>query len=76
MAQAFKHAQRHGLIQAEIGRDGRPSNPVLLARSESASSYEAVVVTPEQMIIILNELETPETRLEWTVAPPHPHGAT
>lgn len=68
MSQVFKHAQRHELIPADIGKDGRPTNPVLLARSESGSDYEAVVVTPEQMIIILNELDDPETRLEWTLA--------
>jgi len=46
MSQVFKHAQRHELIPATIGTDGRPSNPVVLARSESHSSYEAVVITP------------------------------
>ena len=68
MAQVFKHAQRHELIPAAIDKDGRPTNPVVLARSESGSSYEAVVVIPEQMIVILNELDSPETRLEWTLA--------
>jgi len=68
MAQIFKHAQRHELIAATIGIDGRPTNPVVLARSESGSSYEAVVVTPEQMIVILNELDNPDTLLEWTLA--------
>lgn len=68
MAQVFKHAQRHELIPTAIGSNGSPTNPVLLARSESGSGYEAVVVTPEQMIVILNELDTPETRLEWTLA--------
>jgi len=68
MAQVFKHAQRHELVPAAIGNDGRLTNPVLLARSESGSSYKAKVVTPEQMIIILTELDKPETRLEWTLA--------
>ena len=68
MSQVFKHAQRHELIPAAIGSDGRPTNPVILARSESGSDYEAIVVTPEQMIIILNELNDPDTRLEWTLA--------
>jgi hypothetical protein len=45
-----------------------------LARSECGSSYEAVVVEPEQMIVILNELDTPDSRLEWTLA--LLHGAT
>src|SRR5438270_3358386 len=60
--------QRHELIPAAIGPDGRLTNPVLLARCKATSGYEAVVVTPEQMIVILNELDTPETRLEWTLA--------
>lgn len=71
MAQVFKHAQRHELIPATIGLDGRPTNPVVLARFESGSDYEAVVVTPEQMVVILNELNTPETCLEWTLALVH-----
>jgi hypothetical protein len=68
MSQVFKHAQRHGLIPAAIGPDGRATNPVVLARSESGSDCEAVVVSPEQMIIILNELNSSDTRLEWTLA--------
>jgi integrase len=68
MSQVFKHAQRYELIPATIDKDGKPTNPVLLARTESGSDYEAVVVSPEQMIVILNELDTPDTRLEWTLA--------
>jgi integrase len=74
MAQVFKHAQRHELIPATIDKNGRPSNPIVLARTESGSSYEAVVVTPEQMVIILNELDSADTRLEWMLA--LLHGAT
>ena len=33
MSQVFRHAQRHELIAAAIGGDGRPTNPVILARS-------------------------------------------
>ena len=68
MAQVFKHAQRHELIPASIGSDGRPTNPVVLARSESGSGYEAVVVTPEQMIVILKQLSGPDRQMEWTLA--------
>ena len=68
MQQVFKHAQRHELIPTAVDDRGRPTNPVSLARSESSCSYEAVVVSPEQMIVILNELENPRTRLEWTLA--------
>jgi integrase len=68
MGQVFKHAQRHELVPTAIDKDGRPTNPVLLARSEAGSDYEAAVVTPEQMMVILRELDKPETRLEWTLA--------
>lgn len=68
MSQIFKHAQRHELIPSSLDKDGRPTNPVLLARSESGSSYEAIVVDPEEMMVILRELDTPETRLEWMLA--------
>jgi len=43
MASDIQTRQRHELIAATIGIDGRPTNPVVLARSESGSSYEAVV---------------------------------
>lgn len=68
MSQTYKHAQRHELVEAAIDGDGCPTNPVALARCESGSSYEAVVVSPEQMIIILNQLSGPDTQLEWTLA--------
>ena len=71
MSQVYKHAQRHELIDAAIDSDGRPTNPVVLARAESGSRYEAVVISPEQIIVILNELDSPETRLEWTLALVH-----
>jgi len=35
MSQVFKHAQRHELIPAAIGPDGRLTNPVLLARCKA-----------------------------------------
>ncbi len=71
MSQVFRHAQRHELIEATIDLDGRATNPLVMARSESGTDYEAVVVTPEQMVVILNELDTPDTRLEWTLALVH-----
>ena len=71
MSQIYKHAQRHELIAATIDDDGRPTNPMTMARAESGTDYEAVVVSPEQMIIILNELDTLDTRLEWTLALVH-----
>jgi integrase len=40
-------------------------------RCKTQSDYEAKVVSPEQMIAILRELDTPERKLEWTVALVH-----
>ena len=71
MTQVFKHAQRHELIPASIGQDGRPTNPVVLARCESGSSYEAIVSTPEQTIVLLHQLDSGDTLLEWTAAVLH-----
>jgi integrase len=68
MSQVYKHAQRYELIPVTIDGEGKPTNPVLLARSKCSSNYEAKVVSPEQMIIILSELDKPATRLEWTAA--------
>jgi len=71
MSQVFQHAQRHGLIPVSADGAGRPTNPVLLARSQSSSGYEAKVVSPEQMIVILSELDRPGTLMEWTLAVLH-----
>jgi integrase len=68
VSQIFKHAQRHELIPVSIDGTGKPTNPALLARAECTSSYEAKVVSPEQMIVILAELDKPTTKLEWTLA--------
>ena len=63
MSQVFNHAYRHGLLSG-----GKDNNPVRLSRCPVSSTYEAVVVSPEQMISMLNELDTPETQCEWTLA--------
>lgn len=39
-----------------------------MPEASPGTDYEAKVVTPDQMIVILKELDTPETRLEWTLA--------
>jgi integrase len=66
MSQAFNHGYRHGLISG-----GKDSNPVRLSRCPVSTTYEAVVVSPEQMILMLNELDTTETQFEWTLALVH-----
>jgi integrase len=68
MSQVYKHAQRHELIPVDIDGNGRPTNPALLARLECTSTYEAKVVSPEQMIVILSELDKPTTHMEWMLA--------
>ena len=63
MSLVYKHGIRHGLL--EIGLDEIPTR---VARCKTTSSYEAKVVTPEQMILILSELDKPATKCEWMLA--------
>ena len=42
--------------------------PTVLARCKTTSDYEVKVVTPEQMISILDYLDKPETKLEYYLA--------
>ena len=74
MSQVYAHAQRLGLIPAELNTN--PFRPPKLggARCKSASDYEAKVVSPQQMVAILVELDKSETKLEWALA--LVHGAT
>jgi len=71
MSQIFAHAQRHGLISAEVNCN--PFRPPKFGgvRCKTQSDYEAKVVAPEQMIAILKQLDRPETKLEWTLALVH-----
>jgi integrase len=54
---------RHGVLPGN-----KHENPVAPSRCPESSAYEAVVVTPEQMIVMLNELDTPKTQMEWMIA--------
>ena len=74
MSQVYAHAQRQGLIPTELNTN--PFRPPRLggARCKSASDYEAKVVSPQQMVGILGELDKSETKLEWALA--LVHGAT
>ena len=38
MDPVYRSTERHELIPATIGKDGRPLSPVVLARTESAST--------------------------------------
>jgi hypothetical protein len=64
MSQLYAHAQRQGLIWADMHCN--PFRPPKFGgvRCKAQSNYEALVVNPEQMIAILGELDKPGTRLE------------
>jgi integrase len=65
----YAHALRHKLITG-----GKEINPFRHPRTEggvrciAVSDYEATVVAPEQMIDMLEFLNTPTTQMEWTLA--------
>jgi integrase len=71
MSQVYAHAQRQGLIPAEMKTN--PFRPPRLggARCKSVTDYEAKVVSPQQMVAILAELDKPGTKLEWALALVH-----
>lgn len=74
MSQVYAHAQRHGLISAEMDYNPFRSPKFGGTRCKTQSDYEAKVVSPKQMVAILQELDEPEAKLEWTLA--LVHGAT
>ena len=75
MSLVFSHALRHRLLHG-----GKEVNPFRNPKTEggvrciTVSDYEATVITPEQMILILEFLNTPTTQMEWMMA--LLHGAT
>jgi integrase len=69
MSLVFSHALRNRLLQG-----GKEVNPFRHPKKEggvrciTVSNYEATYVTPEQMILILEFLNTATTQMEWTMA--------
>jgi integrase len=69
MSLVFSHALRHRLIQGD-----KEVNPFRNPKTEggvrciAVSNYDATIVTPEQMILILEFLNTETTQMEWTIA--------
>lgn len=65
----YAHALREGLV-----RGGKEINPFRDPKTEggarciAVSAYEATIVTPEQMIDVLDFLNTPTTQMEWMLA--------
>jgi hypothetical protein len=69
MSLVFAHALRHKLLPVTINsnpfRDPKTQGGV---RCIAVSDYEATIVTPDQMILILEFLNSPTTQMEWTMA--------
>lgn len=69
MSLIFTHALRHRLLHG-----GQEVNPFRSPKDDggvrciTVSDYEATVVTPEQMMLILEFLNTETTQMEWTMA--------
>ncbi len=58
MSLVYKHGQRYGLIPRR-----EESNPLRFVRCKTISSYEAVILTPEQAFAVLVDLPEPERTL-------------
>jgi integrase len=58
MSLVFKHGQRYGLIPRS-----EESNPLRFVRCKTTSSYEAMILTPQQAFAILVQLQEPERTL-------------
>ena len=58
MSMIYKHGQRYGLIPRT-----QESNPMRFVRCKTTSSYEAMILTPEQAYQLLMNLQEPERTL-------------
>lgn len=58
MSLIYKHDQRYGLIPRT-----QESNPMRFVRCKTTSSYEAMILTPEQAYAVLVKLQEPERTL-------------
>jgi integrase len=58
MSLVFKHGQRYGLIPRT-----QEANPMRFVRCKTTSSYEAMILTPQQAFAVLTKLKEPERTL-------------
>lgn len=58
MSIVYRHGQRYGLIPRT-----QESNPMRFVRCNTTSSYEAMILTPEQAYAIVRNLQEPERTL-------------
>jgi integrase len=69
MSLVFSHALRNKLIPVAVESNPfRDSKELGGVRCKASTEYDATVVSPEQMIIILHRLDTPMTQMEWMMA--------
>ena len=74
MSLIYSHALRNKLLPVAVSSNPFRGAAAGGARCKQSSSYEATVVSPEQMIAILEHLDEPTTQMEWMMA--LLHGAT
>jgi integrase len=58
MSLVYKHGQRYGLIPRT-----QEANPMRFVRCKTTSSYEAMILTPQQASAVLTNLDEPERTL-------------
>jgi len=58
MSMIYKHGQRYGLISRN-----QESNPMRFVRCRTTSTYEAMILTPQQAYAVLLNLQEPERTL-------------
>ena len=58
MSLVYKHGQRYGLIPRT-----QEANPMRFVRCKTTSSYEAMILTPQQAFEVLTNLDEPERTL-------------
>jgi site-specific recombinase XerD len=68
MSMVFSHALRNKLLPVSLESTPFRGAAAGGARCKQSSSYEATVVSPVQMIAILETLDEPATQLEWMLA--------
>ena len=58
MSLVYKHGQRYGLIPRT-----QEANPMRFVRCKTTSSYEAMILSPQQAFAVLTNLDEPERTL-------------
>jgi hypothetical protein len=67
MSLVYSHALRNKLLPVAVSSNPFRGAVAGGARCKQTSSYEATVVSPEQVIAILEHLDEPTTQMEWMI---------